>query len=87
MTPRQYREDYLTNSRVHEMTQKVSAVEDGSLNAHRRENPRHVPSIVRITTTDGEEYETRVGYPSGHPERPISDAEIEGKSGRCLRSI
>jgi 2-methylcitrate dehydratase len=79
VTPQQYSEDHLTDGRIHDVMQKVSVEADEKLTSHRYEHPRHVPAVVTLTSTDGSQYETRVNYPDGHPERPMSAAEIERK--------
>jgi 2-methylcitrate dehydratase len=78
--PEYYDEEYLRNENIHEMMQKISVEADESLDQYRRENPRHVPAVAELETVDGETYESRANYPLGHPERPMSEAEIESKA-------
>ena len=79
VTPRQYDEDRLTDTRVHELMQRVSVEPDEELDDYRRKNPRHVPEHVSITTKAGETYEMRVNAPPGHPDRPMSAEDLDQK--------
>lgn len=86
VTPRQYEPDRLTDERVHDMMAKVTAEEDPELTEYRRRNPRHVPAVASVTA-DGRTYETRVDYPVGHPERPMSLDEVETKARGLLDDL
>lgn len=88
VTPRQYDEDRLNDERIHDLMQRVSVEHDEALDDYRQEHPRHVPEHVSITTVDGETYEMRVNAPPGHPDRPLSDAELDQKvSGLLSHSL
>lgn len=76
--PYQYEEAYLRDERVHDLMQRVSAVEDEELTTYRHENPRHVPARATIVAS-GETYVNRVNYPIGHPERPMSMDDVVEK--------
>jgi 2-methylcitrate dehydratase len=78
VTPRQFEPDRLRGSDVHRVMERVTVAEDPDLTAHRREHPRHIPSRTTITV-DGTEYVSRVDAPLGHPERPMTDAQLAGK--------
>lgn len=79
VTPTQYSESHLTDEKLHQLMQKISAVSTEELNSYRRENTRHVPANVTVETTNDETFENRVNYPVGHPERPMSKAELKDK--------
>lgn len=79
VTPRQYDKAHRTSDAVYELMQTVTVEENEEINEYRREHPRHVPAIATIEA-DGESYRTRVNAPRGHPERPMSDEELETKA-------
>lgn len=83
--PEHYEPAALDDERVHALMQLVSVEADDELERYRRENPRHVPAVARITA-DGETYESRANYPLGHPERPLSTDEIEDKARDLLET-
>ena len=78
VTPEQYEPHRLRAPEVHELMETVTVEGDGELTEHREENPRHIPSRTSITV-NGSEYRTRVDAPRGHPERPLTDAQLEEK--------
>lgn len=78
VTPAQYAEDRLRAPEIHAVMDRITVEENEDLTAHRRDHPRHIPSITRITV-DGTEYSTRVDSPLGHPERPMSDEQVRAK--------
>ena len=57
---------------------QIEVAADPDLTAHRSEHPRHIPSVTTVRA-DGQEYQTRVDCPLGHPENPMSDEQIRGK--------
>lgn len=77
--PEHYEPDALNDERVHALMQLVSVKADEELERYRQEHPRHVPAVAQISAR-GETYESRANYPLGHPERPLSTAEIEDKA-------
>lgn len=51
------------------------------------EYPQKNGTVVRVTTTDGRQYEGRVSYPKGEPENPLSDTDLEYKFRRQVGSL
>ena len=76
--PHQYEEEYLRDDQVHDVMQRISAVEDEELTEYRLDHPRHVPARATIVA-NGETYVNRVNFPIGHPERPMSMDDIVEK--------
>lgn len=87
VTPRQFAEDRLRDPTVHALMQRVSVGVDPDLDRHRRNNPRHVPEQIHITTMDGRTVSRRVNAPPGHPERPLSDTDLERKVTTMLSPL
>ncbi len=59
-----------------------------------REEPRYTagfPQVqsqrVEVTTRSGAKVVKEIDYPKGHPARPMSDAEVEGKFGRLVGGL
>jgi 2-methylcitrate dehydratase len=84
VTPRQFEPDRLRGDDVHALMDKLTVAEDDDLTAYRREHPRLIPSRTTITV-DGTEYESRVDAPLGHPERPMTDEQLEEKFEELCR--
>ena len=72
----QYTMDNVNSDRVKEVMEKVVCVEDASLDL---EFPRKWPASVSISTKDGKSYSTRIDYPKGDPENPLSWEELIDK--------
>jgi len=78
VSPRQYRPERLRDERVHAIMDRVSVEVDPELTDYARSHPREVPMMVRVRTDD-ETLESRVNYPLGHAENPMTDKQIEAK--------
>ncbi|MEE9133392.1 MAG: MmgE/PrpD family protein [Gemmatimonadota bacterium] len=76
VTPAQFETDVIMDPRVREQLNKVEVVADPDIEALFPELQR---VIVKITTTDGEEFSEQLDYPKGDPRNPVSDQEIEEK--------
>ncbi len=73
---RYFAPQYLRHQPLIDLVQKVKVeVSDECTRAF----PEQRLSIVTITTKRGEKFQERLGYHRGHPENPITDAEIEDK--------
>ncbi len=69
----EYRLEKISSPRVREMMGRVRCVVDDSLE---RDFPQKWPAQASIKTTDGREFSTRVDYPKGDPENPLSWDEL-----------
>lgn len=86
VTPRQFEADRLRGSDVHALMEKLTVSSDEELTKHREQNPRHIPSRTTITV-NGTEYRSRVDAPLGHPERPMTDEQLEQKFENLSRGF
>lgn len=69
----EYTEDNLESAEVKQMMSRVSCVADPELD---EVYPRQWPASVEITTRDGRRFATRINYPKGDPENPLSWEEL-----------
>ena len=69
----EYIEDNLGSPKVKEMMGKVSCVLDPELD---KVYPLQWPATVEINTKDGRRFYTRIEYPKGDPENPLSWYEL-----------
>ncbi len=69
----EYTADNLESSEVKEMMGRVSCVADAELE---KVYPKHWPASVEIATKDGRKFSTRIDYPKGDPENPLSWEEL-----------
>jgi 2-methylcitrate dehydratase len=76
VTPLQFTDEKIMDPRIRAQLEKVEVVADPEIEALFPELQR---VIVRIRTTDGEEFQKQVDYPKGDPRNPLTDAEIEEK--------
>ena len=78
----QYRDKVIQSHEVREMMKKVRCVENPELD---KVYPKQWPATVEIKTKDGRTYSTRIDYPKGDPENPLSwDELIEKFNGLTL---
>jgi len=80
----QYREKVIQSSEVKEMMKKVHCVENPELD---KVYPKQWPATVEIKTKDGRTFSTRIDYPKGDPENPLSWDELIEKFNRLTSSI
>lgn len=75
----------LGDPRIHALMPRIRVTEDAALTAT---FPRAYPCRVAITLTDGRTLRAEVPNPPGHPDNPMSDAEMSAKflalAGRVL---
>ncbi len=69
----EYTEANLESPEVEDIMKRVSCVSDASLD---RVYPKQWPASVEIVTKDGKRFSTRVDYPKGDPENPLSWEEV-----------
>ena len=61
---------------------RVSVRTDASLNKY---TPGSYPAVVKLILQSGESREVEVIFPKGHPNNPMSPAEVEAKFRACAR--
>ena len=59
---------------------RVSVRTDASLNKY---TPGSFPAVVKLILQSGESREVEVIFPKGHPDNPMSPAEVEAKFRAC----
>lgn len=69
----EYTREKLESSEVREMMRRISCVHDPDLD---RDFPNQWPASVSMVTKSGEVFETRVDYPKGDPENPLTWEEL-----------
>ena len=62
---------------------RVSIRTDPSLNKY---TPGSYPAVVKLSLRSGESREVEVVFPKGHPDNPMSPAEVEAKFRACARA-
>ena len=72
----EYTQENIDSPRVKEIMNHVSCVQDPELD---KVFPRQWPASVQLTTEDGRSFSTRIDYPRGDPEHPLTWEELLGK--------
>lgn len=67
---------------MREAMARVSVRADASLNMY---TPGSYPAAVKLILRSGESREVEVAFPKGHPNNPMSPAEVEAKFRACAR--
>ncbi|MCS6897263.1 MAG: MmgE/PrpD family protein [Nitrospira sp.] len=81
VTLRSFNPKRLNDPALHKLMQKVRVV---SLEEFVGLYPQAMPTRVTVITKGGRVYRRQVDYPLGHPQRPMSDREIEEKFYRLI---
>jgi len=68
--------------KMREAMARVSVRTDAGLNQH---TPGSYPAVVKLILQSGESREVAVIFPKGHPDNPMSAAEVEAKFRACAR--
>ena len=72
----EYTQENIGSAKIKEMMSRVSCVEDSELD---RVFPKQWPASVQIETEDGRRFSTRIDYPKGDPENPLTQEEVVSK--------
>jgi len=72
----EYTPENIGCAKIKEMMSRVTCVEDPELN---KVFPKQWPASVQIATKDGRRFSTRVDYPKGDPENPLTQEEVLSK--------
>ncbi|MBU2536214.1 MAG: MmgE/PrpD family protein [Chloroflexi bacterium] len=72
----EYTQENIESPRIKEMMGRVSCVEDPGLETV---FPRQWPASVELVTEDGRRFSTRIDYPKGDTENPLTWEELLGK--------
>ncbi len=82
--PDQFAKEQWKDPKVHALMGKVESQGDAELT---KDFPRRWPSIVQITTNDGQTYTQRIDLPKGGPENPLTDRELEAKFSKMATKL
>jgi len=80
----EYTQEKVESDEVKEMMRRILCVEDQEIE---KEFPRKWPASVTISTKDGKEFSTRIDYPKGDPENPLSWDELTNKFRGLVKPI
>jgi len=72
----QFTDARIADPRLRALIQKVSVTDDPEFN---EAYPESMPNQVTVKTVDGQSHALKVTYPKGHPNRPLTDQELEEK--------
>jgi len=72
----EYTEENTGSARIREMMRCVSCVPDAELD---KAFPRQWPASVKMVTVDGRKFSTRIDYPKGDPENPLTREALLAK--------
>jgi 2-methylcitrate dehydratase len=76
VTPLQFTDEKIMDPTIRAQLNKVEVVADPEIEAL---FPKLQRVIVKVSTTDGREFEKQIDYPKGDPRNPLTDQEIEEK--------
>ena len=80
----EYNMDNINSPVVKEMMQRIECVEDSEIEI---DYPQKWPAKADIFTKDGRKFSTRVEYPKGDPENPLTWEEIIEKFKRLTEPV
>jgi 2-methylcitrate dehydratase PrpD len=72
----EYTMENINSARVRKLMGKISCVKDPELE---KEFPKKWPAAVKLLTKDGNAYSTRIDFPKGDPENPLTWDELIDK--------
>jgi 2-methylcitrate dehydratase PrpD len=79
-----YTMENVNSARVKELMDKISCIKDPELE---KEFPKKWPASVTLQTKDGKTYSTRIGFPKGDPENPLTWDELIDKFKNLIAPV
>ncbi len=76
VTSRSFSAERISDPKLYELMQKIRVYSNADLTA---QYPKVMPNEIRIQLGSGKVIERRVSYAHGHPNNPLTDAEVETK--------
>ena len=80
----EYTMERINSTRVKELMDKISCVKDPELE---KEFPKKWPASVTLLTKDGKTYSTRIDFPKGDPENPLTWDELIDKFRNLIAPV
>jgi 2-methylcitrate dehydratase PrpD len=80
----EYTLENVNSARVKELMDKISCVKDPELE---KEFPKKWPAAVTLQTKDGKTYSTRIDFPKGDPENPLTWDELIDKFRNLIAPV
>ena len=80
----EYTMENVNSERVKELMDKISCVKDAELE---KEFPKKWPASVTLQTKDGKTYSTRIDFPKGDPENPLTWDELIDKFRNLIAPV
>jgi 2-methylcitrate dehydratase PrpD len=80
----EYTMENVNSARVKELMDKISCVKDPELE---KEFPKKWPATVTLQTKDGKTYSTRIDFPKGDPENPLTWDELIDKFRNLMAPV
>jgi 2-methylcitrate dehydratase PrpD len=80
----EYTMERINSTRVKELMAKISCVKDPELE---KEFPKKWPASVTLLTKDGKTYSTRIDFPKGDPENPLTWDELIDKFRNLIAPV
>ncbi|MHC4225522.1 MAG: MmgE/PrpD family protein [Planctomycetota bacterium] len=80
----EYTMQNVNSARVKELMDKISCLKDPELE---KEFPRKWPASVTLQTKDGKAYSTRIDFPKGDPENPLTWDELIDKFRNLIAPV
>ena len=87
LTPRQYEESRILADDVQTMIDRIRWEPDPSLDQAPLTYPIKWPAVVEIETTRGARFIRQSNVARGHPDNPMSDAEVREKFNRLAQTV
>jgi 2-methylcitrate dehydratase PrpD len=83
-SPAEYTPAVIADAAVRQAMARVVCVRDPALDG---DFPARWPATVAIRTRDGRSFSTRIDFPKGDPENPLTPAELEAKFRSLTRDV
>jgi 2-methylcitrate dehydratase len=84
MTQAQFEGERWMQPAMKSLMERMTIRTDASLNKY---TPGSFPSVLQLTTMNGESSTVEVFYPKGHPKNRMTSAEVERKFRGCTRAV
>jgi len=80
----EFTDEAVNDERIRDMLPRISVQVDPELE---KMGYQHVRTRVRVVTRDGHEYSGEAEWAKGYPQKPLPQAELEGKFLECAQTV